>query len=81
MATSTRNPETPIFVPSEYHAVEDFSDQWSVEVVETASRGGDSKVRPEGAKDHECEGEPQADSAVAVERISDSAVAVGPIQQ
>nr|GMC63810.1 staphylococcal-like nuclease CAN2 [Ipomoea batatas] len=96
MATSTLNPNAPIFVPSAYRAVEDFSDQWwdlirsspwfrdywlreggdedgsgdsrSLEVAETASRGGDSKVRQEGAEDRECEGEPQADSAAAVER-------------
>nr|GLL40033.1 protein EARLY RESPONSIVE TO DEHYDRATION 15-like [Ipomoea trifida] len=50
-------------------------DYWlrkSVEVVETASRDGDSKVRPKGAKDHECEGEPQADSAVAIWPIQQS---------
>ncbi|XP_019192345.1 PREDICTED: protein EARLY RESPONSIVE TO DEHYDRATION 15-like [Ipomoea nil] len=28
MATSTLNPNAPIFVPSAYRAVEDFSDQW-----------------------------------------------------
>ncbi|CAA2968012.1 Hypothetical predicted protein [Olea europaea subsp. europaea] len=28
MATSTLNPNAPIFVPSAYLAVEDFSDQW-----------------------------------------------------
>nr|GMD83761.1 protein EARLY RESPONSIVE TO DEHYDRATION 15-like [Ipomoea batatas] len=54
MASSTLNPDTPIFVSSAYRAVEDFSDQ-SVEVVENASCSGDSKLRPEGAKDHECE--------------------------
>ncbi|CAH9098256.1 unnamed protein product [Cuscuta europaea] len=28
MATSTLNPNAPVFVPSVYRAVEDFSDQW-----------------------------------------------------
>ncbi|KAL3653431.1 hypothetical protein CASFOL_003112 [Castilleja foliolosa] len=28
MATSALNPNAPIFVPSAYRAVEDFSDQW-----------------------------------------------------
>ncbi|GFQ07001.1 polyadenylate-binding protein-interacting protein 2 [Phtheirospermum japonicum] len=28
MATSALNPNAPMFVPSAYRAVEDFSDQW-----------------------------------------------------
>nr|GMC99797.1 uncharacterized protein LOC109174735 [Ipomoea batatas] len=42
-----------------------FRDYRSVEVAETASHSGDSKVRLEGAENRECESEPQADSATA----------------
>ncbi|CAA2980857.1 Hypothetical predicted protein [Olea europaea subsp. europaea] len=54
MATSTLNPNAPIFVPSAYLAVEDFSDQWW-DLIQSSSSFRDYWLR-------ECFSDPQIDN-------------------
>ncbi|KAL3834789.1 hypothetical protein ACJIZ3_009525 [Penstemon smallii] len=54
MATSVLNPNAPIFVPSAYRAVEDFSDEWW-ELVQSSPCFRDYWLR-------ECFTDPQTDS-------------------
>lgn len=55
MATSALNPNAPMFVPSAYRAVEDFSDQWW-NLVQSSPWFRDYWL-------HECFSDPQFDSS------------------